>query len=501
MDERTVESRVLAFIERHRLIVGDETVVVGVSGGADSLCLLQILNRWHARLGIGLHIAHLNHQLRGAESEGDAEYVSALAASLAVPVTIGREDVAAYGVERACSLEEAARELRYRFLVRVAGEVGACRVAVGHTRDDQVETILMHVLRGTGTSGLRGLLPCRPLTSVGQEGVIQPGDALLIRPLLEVGREDTVQYCCEQHLDPRVDVSNLSLSFLRNRLRLQLLPALREYNPAVDRALLRLADVSREDIAFIELHASRLWDEVASEGSGVVRLDAVKIANSPVALQRQLVRMGLGRVVGDVRDIDINHVEAVRGLLERPVGKRLCLPHGLICWREYDRLTIGRLPPDDSAAAERPWTIPVPFPRLEGEHSLNVPGETVLPGWRVKASVLGRQEIASLSSSIAAAGEEEGCCHFVADFDMQRTAGNLFVRARRPGDRFYPLGMNMSKKLQDFMVDVRVPRSWRDHIPIVSSEQHIVWVVGWRIDERSKVTMETEHVLRLEFSG
>lgn len=503
MTESGIEARVLAFISRHRLVAGDETVVVGVSGGADSVCLLHILAGCRGRLGIGLHVAHLNHELREAEAEADAEYVSALAGSLGIPVTIGREGVAAYRAERACSLEEAARELRYRFLIRVAAEIGANRIAVGHTRDDHVETILMHILRGTGTSGLRGLLPCRSLPGWGQDWVPQSGDALVIRPLLETAREETVRYCQEQRLYPRVDASNVSLSFFRNRLRIHLLPALREYNPAIDRALLRLADVSREDSAFIELQAARLWDEAAGQGEhGAVQLDVEKTANSPIALQRQLLRMALGTVAGNTRDIEINHVEAVRRLLERPVGKWLLLPHGVVCWREYGRLVVGRLtPPDDEAARERPWLAPVPFARLEGQFSLNVPGETALPGWRVRASILREQQVSSLSTSIPPADEDDGPCGFVADFDLQKTGSNLFVRTRRPGDRFYPLGMDSPKKLQDFMVDSKIPRSWRDYVPIVSSERHIAWVVGWRIDDRVKVTADTRHVLRLEFIG
>ena len=163
MNKIKLESKVIDFIQRYSLISPEEIVVVGVSGGADSVCLLHVLAKWQKGLGIKLHIAHLNHQLRGVESEADAEYVSNLAGSLGIPITIDRQDVAAYRTERNCSIEEAARELRYAFLARVAREVGANRIAIGHTRDDQVETILMHILRGTGITGLCGLAPCSPM--------------------------------------------------------------------------------------------------------------------------------------------------------------------------------------------------------------------------------------------------------------------------------------------------------------------------------------------------
>jgi len=169
MNKIKLESKVIDFIQRHSLISPEETVVVGVSGGADSVCLLHVLAKRQKALRIRLHLAHLNHQLRGVESEADAKYVSNLAGSLGIPITIDRQDVAAHRTERKCSIEEAARELRYAFFARVAREVGANRIAIGHTRDDQVETILMHILRGTGITGLCGLAPCSPMVHDRQE--------------------------------------------------------------------------------------------------------------------------------------------------------------------------------------------------------------------------------------------------------------------------------------------------------------------------------------------
>ena len=351
-----LESRVLSFVQRHKLIPPGETLVVGVSGGADSVCLLHLLAGWQQKLGIKLQVAHLDHRLRGAESEADARYVVSLADSLGVPVTAGRRDVGAYRDERNCSLEEAARELRYDFLAAVAGDVGARRVAVGHTRDDQVETILLHILRGAGTAGLRGIKPCSPLTggtfsrhsegspSVDGRPKNLPFTAplLAIRPLLELSREETVRYCQQHRLEPRYDSSNLSPAFLRNRLRLQLLPLLREYNPGIDRALLRLAEIADADVSFIEEQARQVWEGVAREEGGVIRLERKKVASLPLALQRQVIRLAIARVWGDTRDIEANHIEAVRGLVTAPRGKSASLPHPLICRSEYDEIIIAR---------------------------------------------------------------------------------------------------------------------------------------------------------------
>lgn len=518
MCEIKTESKVTEFIRRHCLISPGDTVVVGVSGGADSVCLLHILADWRDHPGITLHAAHLDHQLRGPESELDAEYVSDMAHSLGIPITIDRKDVAAYKTERNCSIEEAARELRYDFLATVASDIGAGRIAVGHTRDDHVETVLMHILRGTGISGLSGLAPCLPAADMWHEVLSRavPGDLSVIRPLLNISREETSDYCRRHRLNPRVDSSNLSLLHFRNRLRLHLLPVLRQYNSGVDWALLRLADIAREERAFIQQQASEVWGDVASEDGDAIHLDKQQIVNLPVALQRQLFRVAVTRLVGDTRDIEASHIEALRNLLGKPVGKRLCLPRGITCQGGYDELVIERPPPAIPGMGQRSWlTSSCPFPPLEGRFPLEVPGETVLAGWRVRATVVrdrlddGHREPLTPDHSGHESGDGRGspgaegelCGTMSAYFDLRETGSELFVRRRRPGDRFQPLGMSMQKKLQEFMVDAKIPRPWRDRIPIVCSAQQIIWVVGWRIDDRVKVTEGSGSIIRLEFIG
>jgi tRNA(Ile)-lysidine synthase len=516
MNKTDLEAKVIDFIQRHDLIPSKEPIVVGVSGGADSVCLLHLLARWRRRLGIGLHIAHLNHELRGVESQADAEYVSNLADSLSIPATIDSQDVARYRAERKCSLEEAARELRYSFLARVARNVGAHRIAIGHTKDDQVETILMHILRGTGIAGLCGLAPCPPLAYDSQGTSLppkaptmtkgQPRSLLIIRPLLDITREETSSYCRKQQLDPRIDSSNLLPSFFRNRLRLHLLPLLRQYNPSIDQALLRLGDIAKEDNDLIEQQASGLWDELARQEDDTVYLDKKQVAALPVALQRHLLRMAVARLAGDIRDIEANHIEAARSLLSKQPSKRVCLPHGLICQRGYDELAITRqrsvlAAPISVIASEvsEPQLPPCPFPPLPDELYLEVPGKTAFSGWNVLASIVRRGVTSPSSRGTLSTSKTSYQSNLVAHFDLQKTGVNLHVRKRRPADRFQPLGMNMSKKLHEFMVDAKIPRSWRGRIPIVSSPKQIIWVVGWRIDDRVKLAEASKEILRLEF--
>jgi len=484
----------MSFLRRNNLIQPGENIVVGVSGGADSVCLLHILAKWQNEFDIKLHAAHLNHQLRGAESDADAEYVANLAASLDVPVIVGKRDVADYRSRRGCSIEEAARELRYDFLAEVARDVGARWVAIGHTSDDQVETILMHILRGTGISGLCGLEPCSPFPFCHSELKAKNLGLVVIRPLLDITRQETLSYCQEHQLRPRFDSSNLCLSFLRNRLRLELLPSLRKYNPSVDQALLRLAKIAKDDSSFIEQQALQLWDEVSRQEKNAIFLDRKKIGSLPVALQSRLVRLALDRILGDTRDIEANHIEAIRSLLTKPVGKRILLPHGIICQGEYDELVI-------TSAAKHAQLLSslCPFPPLQGEFRLKVPRETVLPGWKVIASIVQRQEASLSLRGVPSVSEGTGRSNLVAEFDLDKTGTELFIRKRQSGDRFQPLGMGMAKKLQDFMVDAKIPLPWRDHIPLVCSSQQIVWIVGWRIDERVKVTEDSKEILHIEF--
>jgi len=467
--EKTLEQRVIDFIREHNLFSADDRLVVAVSGGADSVCLLHILMRWRKELGVELHVAHLNHQLRGAESDSDAGYVSDLVSRLDVPATIERRDVAAYRDQKGISLEEAAREVRYSFLAEVASVIGTSKVVVGHTRDDHIETILMHLLRGAGTAGLCGLQP-RSVLPYGESS----GQLEVARPLLELTRQETLDYCQRYNLAPRSDSSNVSPSFLRNRVRLELLPVLRSYNPGIDKALLRLADIAGDDASFIAKKASLLWKKLASEEDDIIYLDMSQMVASPRAMQRQIFRRAIKQLRGNLKDVEADHIEAMMDFLSKPAGKKLCLPDGLTLSTEYGRLILA------SAQASI-----CPLPPLKGIFSIKIPGETVLPGWRVRADIV-RQVV----------DDEDG---LAASFDLDKVGKELAVRRRRPGDRFQPLGMSQTKKLQDFMVDSRIPRSWRDRVPLICSPKQILWIVGWRIDDRVKVTENTKEVLHLQF--
>ncbi len=470
--QEPLEQRVLHFIREHHLVSSQCQLLVAVSGGQDSVCLLHTLVKLQEELNMKLHVAHLNHQLRGAESEADAQYVSQLAHQLSIPATIEQRDVKAYQAWQHTSLEEAAREVRYTFLAEVAKSIGANRVAVGHTNDDHIETMLMHLIRGTGTRGLRGLQPSSLWQSSG-------GSLTIIRPLLPVSRRETADFCQNRQLMPRIDVSNLSLSPLRNRIRHQLLPLLQSYNPQVVEALLRTARIAGDNLAFLDKESARLWGGIAQRQGDVIILDKEGFLKLPSALQRHLLRTAIEGLLGNLKDIETRHIEEIMAALTKPAGKRLSLPEGLVFVIGYNQYLLAL----DAAALS-------PFPVIQNEFVLKVPGETLLPGWRVKATIISP----SVVKGVGLIND-----NFTAYFDLDKVGDKVVVRCRQPGDRFQPLGMSRPKKLGEFMIDGKIPCAWRQRVPIVCSPQHILWVVGWRIDDRVKVTENTKQVLCLEF--
>jgi len=273
--------------------------------------------------------------LRGAESDGDAEYVSDLAKRLGITATLDRRDVKGYQKEHRLSLEEAARQVRYQFFADVSDQVGASTIAVGHTSDDQAETILMRLLRGTGTLGLQGMQPSTDWDLIGSKTRLK-----IIRPLLEASRKEVAEYCQRHALSPREDSSNLSPSHLRNRIRHELMPLLRSYNPKVDEALIRTAETLTTELDFLQQQVSLLWDKAVSEEGETLILETEELKSLHPALQRYLLREVVRRILGNLEDIEWKHIEQMRKALDLPKGKRVDLPRGLALYVEKGKCRV-----------------------------------------------------------------------------------------------------------------------------------------------------------------
>lgn len=463
----SIKHRVLDFIRVNNLVQKHDNIVVAVSGGPDSVCLLHLLINLQHELPLNLHIAHLNHQIREAEADADAEYVADLSRRFSIPATIEKRNVLAYQVESHLSLEEAAREMRYNFLVDVAKDVDAMQVAVGHTSDDHVETVLMHLIRGSGLNGLRGLRPINRWYYMGY-------GLTVIRPLLVINHKDTISYCHQHHLMPRTDMSNLSMSGLRNQIRLQLIPILQKYNPKINSALHRTSRIVSKDLDFIDNQIAHLSGDLIQKQGNTIVIPKDKLAKLPSSLQYHLLLMVIKEMLGTLKNINSYHIEEMAAILSKPAGRSVNLPSGLIFLVDYDKYIVSGEP-----------TNLCPFPPLKGEFQLTIPGKTRLPGWQVEASIINRKEINTEDV-------------FTAYFDLAKVKNRLLVRHRRPGDRFIPLGMNSLKKVGIFMIDARIPRIWRERVPIVCSPEQILWLVGYRIDERVKIDDDTQQMLCLK---
>ena len=490
-----------------------ETVVVGVSGGPDSLCLLHILCRLTRNYQLALHVAHLCHGLRGADGDADADFVRTLAGDCGLPCTIECVDVPATARKHRLAFEEAARRARYAFLMRVAETHGARAIAVGHHADDQAETIMMHWLRGSGLAGLRGMLPLTCLSdyrlfeSLDDEAcnIDYPISRLrLIRPLLEVTRSEIEAYCDTYGLEPRFDRSNLDTTYFRNWLRHEALPLLASHNPNIREVIRRSAHVIADDYDLLRSLLEETWQRVIVEErpptgfpatsetpKGRIVFDLETWRALHASLQRSTLREAIHRLRSSLRNISFLHVEnALLVARDGATGDQATLPRSLLLSVGYDRLTIA-----DAGATQQVPNWPL-LPSSSVPLSLQIPGTTPFPGsdWVMEVEVLARVDLP--------AGWEVNADPWHAFLDAQTVEGSLSLRTRQPGDRFQPLGLGgHGVKLADFLTNQKVPRIVRDRWPLLVGSSGILWVCGQRIDERARVTGQTKQVLSLRLQS
>jgi tRNA(Ile)-lysidine synthase len=494
-----VEGEVARAVEAHALWPASVTLVAAVSGGADSLCLLGTLlalrERGHALAPAAIVVAHLDHGLRGEAGAADAHFVAGLAGQLGLHYIGERADVLGLARQERRSIEDAARRARYAFLRRVAAEVGAARICTGHTRDDQVETLLLHLVRGSGLAGLAGMAPLS-------------GD--VARPLLAVTREQTEAYCAARGWASREDPSNADPRFLRNHIRHELLPVLERVNPNLRETLARNAALIAADERYLEQQTDGAWSAVARPtAQQTVELDRAAVRAQPPALRHRVFRRAARLVAGTEHVLEAHHIDLLDGLLERgTTGSALDLPGGLRASLTYDSLAFARSPQPASQGGSLSDGVP------EGddaqERVLPVPGVVELPGagWRVRAWHLDRpagleREGAELLPPFEHIGvnAEVGRAEQRVYVDADAAGQPLRVRVWRPGDRFQPMGMAHEKKLQDFFADAKVPRALRHRLPLVFGPRHLIWVAGERIDERVRLTPSTQRILVLDLEA
>ena len=517
--------KVNAFIERNEMLRGGRGVVVAVSGGADSVALIDILN------GIAphsVHVAHLNHRLRGNESDEDAEFVKRLAGRLALPFRMNEADVALAAETKGRGIEEIARDIRYNFLVQVARESACNRIATGHTMSDQAETFLLRLARGAGLRGLAAMRPVSPVPGLdgemceeGDEETAREGEGasseqqaaeqsaehkdalprprvapspappvspslLLIRPLLCLTREEVEAYCRDRNLEYRTDQSNFETQYTRNRVRLEVLPALREINPRVVESIARAAEIAAADQDTLDYLACERLDEArdASSKGGPDKTSqdsdeerssysVATLIEQPAGLRRRMIIEAINRQRPAGRpdpstQIDSSQVSSVESLLaEGSSGKRITLPGGLCVWREFDKLVfISSLEGDIQRPAYQ-FEITAASPLV------------VAGGFQITLELASNQSLEAALDQAKRLKRLAGSDWMMAALDRKSLPARLIVRPRKKGERVLVAGHNKTKKLKKLMIDHRIPPSLRNLWPIVATaDDRFVWSPG-----------------------
>jgi tRNA(Ile)-lysidine synthase len=467
-------------IETHRMLRAGDAVLIGVSGGPDSVALLHVLLAVGRNMRLQLGVIHLNHGLRGADSDRDANFVKSLCRGFNLSFFEKKSDIASFRQNQKLSLEEASRRVRYDFFTQIADGHGYNKVALGHHIDDVAELLLMNILRGSGPQGLSGIPPVR--------------EGRFIRPLIDLTKDQIKRFLDDADIPHVVDASNQDLRHRRNRIRHQLIPLLRkEYNPDISKTLSRLAGILREETEWIDrLTEPRFRECILSESEDRLAFSVARLILLERPLVRRILRMGVCRVKGNLRRIRFSHIEAVLDMTAEAAHgssaeKQLHLPDRILIRRTADQIIIrkAKIPHRGaSRAAPRPlafshW-VPRPYRQLE----------ILIPeiNGRMRFTPLWADAFPSVAASPT-----------TAFFDIDVLTFPLLLRSFQPGDRFMPLGMDGVQKLKDLFINQKIPQSERARCPLLVSAGKILWIAGYRTAEFAKVSDSSQKLLKVEF--
>lgn len=471
-----LEEKVEKTVREHNLLQKGDRVLAAVSGGPDSVCLLHLLNLLAASFEIEIFVFHLNHLTRGEESREDAKFVQDLSSRLGLPFYYKTFDVLRYHRMAGLSFQEAARKARLKKAGEVADKIQANKIALGHNADDQAETVVMRILRGAGLEGLSGMEFKAPFP--GRGGVF------LIRPLMEVFRVDIESYCQQKEINYRIDPTNLKPLYLRNKVRLELIPYIEDnYNPAFKEGLLQVAkNLSREN-DYLRKQAEDIYSKIVKGKPGKrLYINLRELENYHEALQLRVIRKGLKSLRGDLKTIEAKHLEGILKLAREKGGhSSLNLPRGIRAVRSYNFLEITSDLKEKEVKEGETLSLKEGVP-------LNIPGKTY---------------VSQLGLVIEGKREKRDRLPWPPDpkreayLDYDQVNLPLYLTLRWPGARFSPLGMGGRKKLKDFFMDEKISLKERSRVPLIISDGDILWVVGKRIGHPYRVTDNTREVLVL----
>jgi len=490
---QSVEETLLEF----NMLQPQDKILVAVSGGPDSVALLQVLLALQKKFDVRIGVGHLNHGLRASAAARDAAFVSSLGNKMGLPTHVATADIQGLHQKQKGSLEALGRKARYNFFNRMARKFGYNKIALGHHAGDNAELILMNLFRGSGPLGLSGIPPIR--------------ENRYIRPLIEQPRKRIMKYLQDIQAAFVQDATNNDLRFLRNRIRHELIPGLmHRYNPNLEETLNRTAAIFRDEEDWLNQYSDRIFNTLADGDATVLRMPVSKLLENHGAIQRRTIRTAIGQIKGNLKSITLQHIDAALHLCrEGTAGQQLHLPGRVVVRKQsHDQLLITRQPSPPAPLAElHPagtiplYTVPVPHPGAgtrtvmvkESGITLVLGSLTVEPQQQALTPwVLPDGGDLRSMYNLASAGQH------TAFFDMDKLTFPMLLRNALPGDRFMPLGMQGTQKVKKFFINNKIPREIRRKTPVLVSRNAIVWIVGHRIDERAKVIQQTRNVLKIE---
>jgi len=455
-------------IHKYSMLQSGDHVLVGLSGGPDSVCLLSILNSLKKEFGILLSAAYIDHGLRPNETPSEIDFCKKLCDSLSIPLTVKAVDVKSLVKLNGLNKQEAARELRYKALNDIAFDITANKIALGHNADDQAETILMRLFRGAGPLGLSGIPPIRI-----QRSKINFQKTDIIRLLIEIQRREIEEFLLKENISFIIDSSNLRKNYLRNRIRTSLMPFIKEINMDIIHTLLKTAEIFRDEERYFEIKVAKsLMKLISRKTENTIELFLSPLEVMDAVLLRRVLRRAIDETVG-LRGIGFIHIEDILNLIKSgKSGDRIYLPKDIRAIKGYSTLII---------TSEKPGKLNTYIMKSHGEIVLSEASIVI------KSSLISIEEAEDYFNKKNAALIDADKIHFP-----------MLIRPRQNGDYFYPLRFGNRKKIQDYFVDEKVPRDERDLVPLLTSENNIVWVIGYRLDDRYKVDKETKRILKLE---
>lgn len=446
--------RIGSYVKKYHMIEEGDTVFAGVSGGADSVCLLLVLRELQKRIHFDIRAVHIEHGVRGEVSRQDAQFVQILCEKKRIPIVSYSYDVPAIAAEQGISVEEAGRQLRYRAFEKEAEKVRQGKIAVAHNQNDNAETMLHHLVRGSSLQGIAGIPPVR---------------GRVIRPLLCVTRDEIEDYLEQREQGYRTDETNFELVYTRNRIRHEVLPILKEINGQAVAHMAQSAEAFRETQEYMRLQADKLKRSAVMEENGQVILKRDEIWQEPPVLRSLLIHQIISEQAGSSRDIAAVHVKSVLELFDRQVGRSIHLPYGLQAERIYEGVCLKKLTKPDKQE------LPIPLTECPRFHCHLLENEVEL------------REIPKKK--------------YTKWLDYDKIEDNLCVRSRHTGDYFLLDEKGCKKSLKQYYVDEKIPREIRDEILLIADGSHIVWIVGYRISAKYKVTENTKRILEIQYDG